>query len=71
MNNNEDYEKVIFGRSWLLSDHYLTVKKQYPNFYCDSTFISKMPIWVHVPKLAMEFFDEDMLDRIGYNMGRT
>lgn len=71
MFNDEDYEKFIFGGPWLLSNHYLTVQKWYPDFDCDNASISKIPIWVCVPKLAMEFFDKDILARIGNSVGRT
>lgn len=71
MTNDEDYEKVIFGHLWLLADHYILVQKWYADFDCDSTSISKIPIWIHVPKLAMEFLDKDILARINNSVSRT
>lgn len=56
MTSDEDYENVIFGGSWLLADHYITVQKWYPDFDCDSASISKIPIWIRVPKPSMKFF---------------
>lgn len=71
MSNEDDYEKVLFGGPWLILDHYLTVQKWYPDFDCDTAPISKISVWIHVPRLSMEFFDKEILARIGNKLGRT
>lgn len=41
-----DYEKMVFGSPWIISDHCLTVQKWYQDFEAKTTSISKMAAWI-------------------------
>lgn len=55
-----DFEKVIFGGPWLISN-YLTIQHWVPDFDVDTASIYKIAVWVRVTKLSLEFFDKTSL----------
>lgn len=66
-----DYERAIFGGPWLISNHYLTIQCWVPNFDVDAASISKIAVWVCVPKFPLEFFDKESLSKVGNAIGKT
>ncbi|KAK9148542.1 hypothetical protein Scep_007299 [Stephania cephalantha] len=45
-------------------DHYIVVRKWVPNFVSGEIPISTIPVWIWLPKLLLEFYDDEMLKRI-------
>lgn len=46
--NEPNYEMVLFGGLWLITNHYLLDKKYSPFFDPETSVVSKMPVWVRV-----------------------
>ncbi|KAG5225528.1 receptor protein [Salix suchowensis] len=69
--NTEDREHVLFGRPWMVTDHYLTVRTWHPNFDPVEATIDKVAVWVRLPNLALEYYDTSVLWKIGNKIGKT
>lgn len=70
LSNKTDYETALFGRPWLISDHYLTVKRWNPNFDAEISTITKLPVWIRISKIPMHCFDKEFLANVGSRFGR-
>jgi hypothetical protein len=56
-----DREKVISGGPWMVFDHCLAVQPWKPNFIASQVSIDKTLVWVRIPNLGMEYYDESIL----------
>lgn len=65
-----DYEHAKYGGPWLVLDHYLIVKEWYPDFDPMTDRTEKMIVWVRFPGLPLEYYDNELLFRIGEKIGR-
>lgn len=65
-----DYRRVYMGGPWIIQDHYLTVRKWHSNFKADMALAIKTAVWVRVPLLPMEFYEEDNLKEIAEHLGK-
>lgn len=65
-----DYEHAKYGGPWLFLDHYLIVKEWYPDFDPMTDKTKKMIVWVRFPGLPLEYYDNELLFRIGEKIGR-
>ncbi|KAI8543050.1 hypothetical protein RHMOL_Rhmol08G0188600 [Rhododendron molle] len=65
-----DYHRVNTGGPWIIQDHYLTVKKWHSNFIADMATAIKTAVWVRVPLLPTEFFEEDNIKEIDEKLGK-
>ncbi|XP_019150319.1 PREDICTED: uncharacterized protein LOC109147133 [Ipomoea nil] len=63
-------EQAKYGGLWMILDHYLIVKEWEPNFDTQSNETKKILAWVRFPDLLIEYFDEDMLLKVGNKIGR-
>jgi hypothetical protein len=69
--NSDDWEYALFGSPWMVADHYLTVRQWHPNFNPNEATIDKVALWMRLPDLAMESYDNKILWRIGDKIGKT
>ena len=53
------------------ADHYLTVRTWHPNFDPLVASIDKVAVWIRLPDLSMEYYDTDVLWKIGDRIGKT
>ena len=67
----EDLEFVLTGGPWVIANQYLVVQKWRPNFVPGEEEIQRMPVWVRLSKLPMEWIDVDLLRAIGGLLGTT
>lgn len=67
----EDYFHVLESGPWIVMGHYLTVTKWKPNFRSSDGHVQTTLVWIHLPELPMELFDEEVLYAIGNAIGRT
>lgn len=67
----EDYTYVLENGPWAIQGHYLTVSKLRPGFLPSRDNITSTLVWVRIPRLPLEFFNENMLMRIGDQLGTT
>ena len=70
-NHLADYEFVLSQGPWLIGDSYLTIRKWVPNFIADQEPIKKLTTWVRIPHLSVEYFDRQVLLKIGAKIGRV
>ncbi|KAG5245718.1 receptor protein [Salix suchowensis] len=69
--NPENREHVLFRGPWMVTDHYLTIRTWHPNFDPFEATIDKVAVWVHLPELALEYYDTTVLWKIGDKIGKT
>ncbi|XP_031091089.1 uncharacterized protein LOC115996090 [Ipomoea triloba] len=55
---------------WKILDHYLVVKEWYPNFDPSTDKTVSLLVWVRFPKLPIEYFNYNFLEKVGKKMGR-
>ncbi|KAK2645211.1 hypothetical protein Ddye_020406 [Dipteronia dyeriana] len=67
----EDLEYVLTEGPWVIANQYLVVQKWRPNFVPGEDKIQKIPVWVRLSKLPMEWIDVDLLRSIGGMLGTT
>lgn len=64
-----DYEFAKYGGPWMIMEHYLIVKDWMPNFDPQTNKIEKVIVWVRLPDLPMEYYDHNILFRVGEMIG--
>ncbi|OMO70978.1 hypothetical protein COLO4_28420 [Corchorus olitorius] len=65
-----DYHYVLKEGPWFIGGHFLTVRKWEPNFRASEATFSSVAVWVRLNELPVEFFDGDILQKIGRNIGK-
>ncbi|XP_028760838.1 uncharacterized protein LOC114719495 [Neltuma alba] len=71
LSNREDYFNALTGGPWMLYDHYLTVRPWEPRFNPAKEKIDKVAVWVRLPRVSLEYYDEEALTIIGNRIGET
>ncbi|CAN1192310.1 hypothetical protein LINPERHAP2_LOCUS41481 [Linum perenne] len=66
-----DYERALFGGPWMINDHYVVIQEWRPYFRPEETFLTTLRVWVRLPGLPFEYFDNSILKIIGDRIGRT
>ncbi|KAK3219609.1 hypothetical protein Dsin_013579 [Dipteronia sinensis] len=61
----EDLDFVLTGGPWIIANQYLVVQKWRTNFVPGEDEIRRIPVWVRLSKLPMEWIDVDLLWNIG------
>lgn len=54
----EDYRHALFEGSWKVADHYLIVQRWRPFFCINALVQRKVAIWVRIPKLPIELYND-------------
>ncbi|KAF7133573.1 hypothetical protein RHSIM_Rhsim09G0202100 [Rhododendron simsii] len=65
-----DMIKVLNEGPWFIGPHYITIRKWEPEFDTSKAKISTSVIWVRLPGLPIEFYDKEMLLKIGAKIGK-
>lgn len=63
----EDYDRVLKGR--FIGEHFLSIKVWEPRFRPSTTCLSSVAMWVRLPKLPIEYYDNEILAEIGSTIG--
>lgn len=66
---DKDYDYALFEGPWMLQDHYLTVQRWGPSFLQSAEVSSKVAVWLRIPKLPLELYNVQFLNRIGSSLG--
>ncbi|CAN1178493.1 hypothetical protein LINPERHAP2_LOCUS33702 [Linum perenne] len=66
-----DYERALFGGPWMINDHYVVIQEWRPYFRPEETLVTTLRVWVRLPGIPFEYFDETILKLIGDRIGRT
>ncbi|XLR08093.1 hypothetical protein S83_036031 [Arachis hypogaea] len=69
--SQEDLDFALTGGPWKIFDHYLAIRFWKPNFNPMKATIDSIAAWVRLPGLAIEYYEEEMLKRIGNILGKT
>lgn len=67
--SEEDYKHVLFEGPWMVADHYLLVQRWRPNFLNSARKESKVAVWIRVPELSLELYNQTFLKRLGGSLG--
>lgn len=62
-------KNVLKNGPWFVSGHFLSVERQEPNFVAAEAKQTVSAIWVRLPHLPTQFYDEALLKRIGNSIG--
>ncbi|XP_019234876.1 PREDICTED: uncharacterized protein At4g02000-like [Nicotiana attenuata] len=65
----ENMLKALQGGPWFILNHFLSVRKWEPKFIASSTQLIYSAIWVRLPELPTEFYDVEILQRVGSKLG--
>ncbi|XP_052192526.1 uncharacterized protein LOC127801418 isoform X2 [Diospyros lotus] len=64
-----DYNKVFASIPWTIDDHYIVLQQWFPNFNPSDAAITHVAVWVRLPKLPEECYEEETLLKIGKLIG--
>ncbi|GAV72664.1 DUF4283 domain-containing protein [Cephalotus follicularis] len=65
-----DCSDVLIGGPWLIFGHCLLVQPWRPYFKPSIAPLSSLALWVRLPELLLEFYDESLLFAIGGLIGK-
>ncbi|KAK9106790.1 hypothetical protein Syun_022801 [Stephania yunnanensis] len=65
-----DFIRALTEGPWMVMDHYIIIHQWVPNFIPRENIISTIPMWIRLPKIPLEFYDDKMLERIGNALGK-
>lgn len=65
----EDYRHALFEGPWMVADHYILVQRWRPNFLRSAKMESKVAVWVRVPELPLELYNDKFFKRLGAALG--
>ncbi|XP_019170572.1 PREDICTED: uncharacterized protein LOC109166143 [Ipomoea nil] len=66
-----DYDIARCEGPWVIQDHYLIVQQWKPNFRPQTNKTQKICVWVRLPDIPIEYFDEETLIKLGDKIGKT
>ncbi|CAN1136034.1 hypothetical protein LINPERHAP2_LOCUS9222 [Linum perenne] len=67
----EDFDRALNNGPWLIGDHYVISEPWIPSFEPGLSSINKLRVWIRLPNLPLECFDESILTLIENTIGRT
>lgn len=65
------YLKILTQGPWIVMGHNLTVTTWRPNFCPAAATISSILVWVRFPEMPIEFFNKELLLRMGNQIGKA
>ncbi|KAK2653253.1 hypothetical protein Ddye_013109 [Dipteronia dyeriana] len=65
----ESLEFGLTGGPWVIANQYLVVQRWRPNFILGEEEIHRIPVWIRLSKLPMEWIDVNLLRKIGEMLG--
>nr|GMC64277.1 uncharacterized protein LOC109167539 [Ipomoea batatas] len=68
--SEHDLDFTRFEGPWMIMDHYLVVQEWGPNFDPSENKIEKLIVWLRLPSILIEYFDEEFLKKISKQIGR-
>ncbi|XP_016207912.1 uncharacterized protein LOC107648623 [Arachis ipaensis] len=69
--SQKDLDFALTGGPWRIFYHYLAISFWKPNFNPMEAIIDHIAAWVRLPRLAIEYYEEEMLNKIGNILGRN
>lgn len=65
----EDYRHVLFEGLWMVADHYMLIQWWRLNFLKSARVQSRVAIWIRVPELPLELYNDIFFKRLGATLG--
>nr|XP_023911415.1 uncharacterized protein LOC112023033 [Quercus suber]POF11677.1 uncharacterized protein CFP56_62253 [Quercus suber] len=65
----KDYSRVLRNGLWFVAGHYLSIRRWEPNFQPSSANMSAVAMWIRLPELPIEYYEESVLRDIGRAVG--
>ncbi|XVF07510.1 hypothetical protein REPUB_Repub06bG0145300 [Reevesia pubescens] len=69
--NESDFNHVLLRGPWVIANHYLTVRRWTPCFRPEEATINSVAAWIRFPGMPLEYYDNDILKRMGNLLGQT
>ncbi|PHU24593.1 hypothetical protein BC332_09700 [Capsicum chinense] len=66
----ESVSKILQNGPWFINGHYLSIKRWEPNFVPEKEKVTYSAVWVRLPQLPTEFYDSQLLKKIGNAIGK-
>ncbi|XP_019224117.1 PREDICTED: uncharacterized protein At4g02000-like [Nicotiana attenuata] len=66
----ENLVKALQKGPWFLSGNFLSVRRWEPKFVPQEATLSFTAIWVRLPQLPTEFYDKEILVKVGRKLGK-
>ncbi|XP_019255049.1 PREDICTED: uncharacterized protein LOC109233623 [Nicotiana attenuata] len=66
----ENLVKAIQKGPWFISGNFLSVRRWEPKFVPQEATLSFTAIWVRLPQLPTEFYDKEVLEKVGRKLGK-
>ncbi|XVF24797.1 hypothetical protein REPUB_Repub13aG0158600 [Reevesia pubescens] len=67
--SRDDYHKVMYGGPWFVGPYFLALRQWEPGFTPETATFTTTAVWARLPGLPIEFYDPDILRRIGNQLG--
>lgn len=68
--HEENMKKALHDGPWFILNHFLSVQRWEPKFIAFKTQLTYSAIWIRLPELSTEFYDLDILTRVGNKIGK-
>lgn len=65
----DDCKRVLLDGTWKLFDNYVVAQRWRPDFDPKTSKLEKMPVWVRLPGLPVEYYRDDVLKLISQQVG--
>nr|XP_009792247.1 PREDICTED: uncharacterized protein LOC104239331 [Nicotiana sylvestris] len=66
----ESMVKALHLGPWFISGNFLYVRKWEPKFIPQEATLTSTAIWIRLPQLPTEFYDQDILEKVGRKLGK-
>ncbi|GAA0159737.1 hypothetical protein LIER_16445 [Lithospermum erythrorhizon] len=68
-NSDEERDQMLTVRPWIFLQRRMIIKSWTPDPRIEQKGEEKVPIWVKIPNLSLQFWNEEMLSKIGSYIG--
>ncbi|GLJ21599.1 hypothetical protein SUGI_0401220 [Cryptomeria japonica] len=65
----KDRDQVLNQENWFVNDHAIYLQPWFPNFDPLPLVVYSAPIWIRLYNLPIEYWSENVLEKIGRNLG--
>ncbi|CAL1356336.1 unnamed protein product [Linum trigynum] len=66
----QDFERALTEGPWMIEDHYVLTRVWTRGFEPEDEELSKTLVWARLPKLPMDYYDEELIANVGNSVGR-
>ncbi|XP_059070621.1 uncharacterized protein LOC131860254 [Cryptomeria japonica] len=65
----EDRRNILCNGTWAIGKYSMYIQKWYPNAGREDKFVVQVPVWIKLPRLPMEYCEEDVFAGIANAFG--